>query len=837
VNFYSSVVQWGDKLLVRGINNGKPYKKRVAFQPTLYLKTDKPSDFKTMTGEDVKPVVFEGIKAAKEFVDRYEGMESVPIYGNTGFVYQFLHERWPQAVEFDQNQLHICTIDIETSSEEGFPEITNPVEQVLLITVQNLATKTRLTWGLGKFDLDKATHLKSKEHITYIECRNERELLEKFIRWWASDYPDVITGWNIHLFDIPYLVARIYKVLGEQQAQMLSPWGTVREKMIAVFSDAKDTLTFDIQGVTQLDYLDLFKKFANRKPENYKLDTVAFDVLKRNKLEKPYETFREFYQNDWQLFTEYNMIDVELVDEMDDELQLISLALTIAYDAKCNLSDVFSPVKLWDCLIYNHLALKNIQVPQRASRERRKIVGGFVREIKPQKFEWVVSFDATSLYPSIILQYNLSPEKLVEGFALDTTVDGLLEGRYDLSVLKDKDVAMTANGYTFKRDSQGFFAEIVERLFNERVMYKKQMLVHEKNYEASKDHGEKKLASKFDNYQQARKIQLNSLFGAMANNYFRFFDTRIAEGITMTGQYIIQRVSEDINSYLNKVCKTGGYNYSFYSDTDSCYVSMGPLVDKLYKGLEPQKITTILDKICKDQIGKVLLESANTINTYTNGFAQKIYFKREAIADHAIFLGSKHYAMTVWDNEGIRYDKPKLKVKGFQMVKSDTPAVIKDALKDALMICLRETEDKLHVFMSEYEKKFVNFTPEQIAFPKGVNGLGKYRDESAVFMKGTPMHVRASLMYNYLMKQKKLDHKYPLINEGEKIKFIYLKEPNHVGQNVIAFLGSLPKELGLSTYIDYKTMFEKLMINPVEKLTNALGWSVEPQATLEGLFE
>ncbi len=836
MKFYTNVQQWGNKLLVRGVNNGTPYLTKVDYLPTLYLKSSSDSEIKSMFGENLKPISFDNIKEAKAFVESREGIEDSPIFGNTGYAYQYIHEKWGKQIEFDQATMCIRTIDIETSSELGFPEKSNPLEEILLVTFQDLATKERWTFGSRPFDLKNAKHLKNKEKIKYILCRDERDLIERVLRFWAANPPDIITGWNIVMFDIPYFIARTIRVLGEASTRALSPWNEVRPKMVKGFGN-EEVLTYDILGVSQLDYLDLFKKFANMKPENYKLDTVAEEVLGRKKLEHPYETFKEFYTKDWQLFVEYNNVDVELVDEMDDQLQLISLALTMAYDAKCNFSDVFAPTKLWDCLIFNYLASRNIQVHQRqGDREKRRIKGGYVSEVKPQKYEWVVSFDATSLYPSIIMQYNMSPEKLVEGLAFDTTVDGLLNDEYDLSALKDRNVAMTANGYCFQRDNQGVFPEIVTRLFKERVEYKKLMQKAEKEYEKTKDPIAKKAVSKYDNFQQARKILLNSLFGAMANEYFRYFDIRIAEGITLTGQYIIQRISIALNEYLNKVCKTSGFNYSFYSDTDSCYVTLAPLVEKLYSHLPPEKIVGILDKICKEQLNSVLETTAKAIADDTNGFHQTIYFKREAIADHAIFLGKKHYALNVWDNEGLRYTTPKQKVKGLELVKSSTPKVVRAALKDALKICLTGTQKQLHTYMDEFEKTYSTYDVKQIASPRGVNGLSKYEHSVTIYGKGCPMHVRGALLYNFYIKQKKLDKQFPLIQEGEKIRFAYLKEPNPMGENTIAFIGSLPKGLGLHTYIDYVTMFEKTMVEPVNTITQALGWTTRPAATLEGLF-
>jgi DNA polymerase elongation subunit (family B) len=613
-----------------------------------------------------------------------------------------------------------------------------------------------------------------------------------------------------------------------------SPWGLVRRKNVTIMG--REHVSYDITGVAIIDYIDLYKKFTYVRRESYKLDYIGEVELGLKKMENPYESFREFYVKDWQKFVEYNIRDVEIVDALEHKMKLIELILTMAYDAKCNFNDVFSQVRTWDCIIYNHLHNQNIQIPQKKESRGRQIEGAFVQEPKPGQYDWVVSFDATSLYPSIIMQYNQSPETFVEGHVKDTTVNGLLEGKYNLDDLQTNDYTMTANGYCYTREKQGKFPEIVQKFFDDRQRYKKLMIAAEKEYEITKDSRLKNDISKYNNFQMARKIQLNSLFGAWGNEYFRYYDSRIAEGITMTGQYIIRKVGTALDVYLNKVVGTNGHNYSFYSDTDSCYISLDPLVRKYYSNLPRDKLIDVLDKICEEKITETINKSCDGLADYTNAFQKKIIFKREAIAERGLWVAKKRYALNVYDNEGVRYKDPKLKVMGLEIVRSSTPAPVRESLKEAVRLALTTDEKTLQGFIEHTRILFNKFEPEQIAFPRGVNGLMKYTSGADIYAKGTPMHVRGALMYNHLLRKNKLDKKYELIQEGEKIKFLYLKEPNHIRENCIAFIGKIPKELDLDRYIDYNTMFEKSFLEPIKQIIEGLGWQTEVTATLEDLF-
>jgi DNA polymerase elongation subunit (family B) len=823
-NFYTNVLQYGSKILFRGIVKGHKTTTKVPFKPSLFVKGKNKTEFRSLFGDYLERIEFGDINEAKDFIKQYSEVENFEIYGNKNFAYQYISENYPDEIQFDMSQLLIYSIDIETSAEHGFPDVTNPIEAVLLITLQNANSKELITFGCEPFTVKQENH-------QYVQCRDERDLLEKFVLLIQQDYPHILTGWYCEVFDIPYLIRRIEKVLGESAVRRLSPWGVINDKSFERMG--RQVIAFDILGISILDYLDLYKKFTYTRQESDKLDHIAKVELGKQKLTHEYDTFREFYRNDWQRFVEYNVVDVELVDQLEDKLRLIELIITMAYDAKCNYNDVFSAVRTWDCILYNHCWNKGVVVHQRdESRRGRQIIGAFVKEPVPGKYDWVVSFDATSLYPSIIMQWNMSPETMVRGKTFDTTIDGMVHHTFDLN----DDDCMAANGYFYRRDKQGLFPEIVQKLFDDRQRYKKSMIAAQKQYEETKDKKHQKDISKYNNFQMARKIQLNSLFGAWGNEYFRFYDDRIAEGITLTGQYIIQRVGKALNEYLNKVCGTKNFDYSFYSDTDSCYITLDPLVKKFYSNLPKEKLIEILDKICEEKIVKVINDSCDGMASYVNAFEKKIYFKREAIADRGIWVAKKRYALNVYDNEGVRYKEPKLKVMGLEIVKSSTPEPVREALREAVRLALTATQNQLQSYILKVEDDFKKLKAHEIAFPRGVNGLQKYGCPANIYKQATPMHVRGSLLYNFHVKKHKLEKKYEPIQEGDKIKFLYLKEPNPIGENCIAFVSRLPDELGLTKFIDYNTMFQKSFIEPLETILGGMGWSAKQQATLEDLF-
>jgi len=833
--FYTNVFSRGNNVFFRGFKDGKRVNQKIPFQPVLYVRTGKESKYKTMWGENLDKVKFNTMMEAREFVNQYKEVSNFPIYGNYNYSYQFISKLFPNTISFDMSLLKIVTIDIETSTEYGFPDSRNAQEEILLISMQDFNTKQITSFGCKPY-------LPKQANVNYIQCVDEFDLLRKFINEFKSNYPDIITGWNVQLFDIAYLSSRILRVLGEKALDECSPWSNIRTHEVP-FARGRTQLAYDWSGISILDFLDLYKKFSYKMVENYRLDTVAQEELGKEKIKHSYGSFKEFYTKDWELFVDYNIVDVELVDQLEDKMRIINLILTMAYDAKCNYTDIFSSVRTWDCILYNKLLKENIIVhnpPPVDPAADRQIMGAYVKEPKPGQYDWVVSFDATSLYPSIIMSWNMSPETLVDGqkFLADDerSIQRLIDREFNTENIHKNDHSMTANGQCFRRDKKGIFPELIEFYFSERQKAKKQMLEVQTKYEKTKDPKYLGQISSLNSKQMAAKILMNSLYGAMGNVFFRYYDIRIAEGITMTGQLIIRSVAKKLNEFVNKEAKTKEIEYSYYSDTDSTYITLGELVKRNMPGLEKPQIVEKLDRYCNEQIEPAINEACDDLLTYTNTYLKKIKFKREIIADRGIWIAKKRYAVNVYNSEGVSYEVPKLKVLGMEIVRSSTPAPVRKALKEAVSIALTKDEDTLKKYVSDLEVKWRKLNPEEIAFPRGVNGIKEYSDPNSIFRKGTPIHVRGALIYNHLVTTNNLEKKYQLIQEGDKIKFLYLREPNPLGTHVITFTNEVPLEFKLHDYIDYDTMFEKSFLEPLNSLLSCIGWQVKEQATLEGLF-
>lgn len=837
--FYTNILSRGNYVYFRGFKDGKRVNQKIPFQPSLFVRTgNKDSKYKSLWGDSLERVKFSSMTEARDFVKQYQEVSNFPIFGNYNYSYQFISKLFPGSISFDPSLMKIVTIDIETSTEYGFPDVRNAQEEVILITLQDFNTKKLTTFGCKPY-------LAKKENSEYIQCKDEFDLFRKFIDFWKKDYPDVITGWNSQLFDVAYISSRIIRVLGEKALNELSPWGLVRQYEVPT-ARGRTQLAYDWQGISILDFLDLYKKFSYKMVENYKLDTVAKEELNDEKIKAPYATFKEFYTNDWELFVDYNIHDVVLVDKLEDKLRIINLILTMAYDAKCNYTDIFSSVRTWDCILYNRLLKDNIIVhnpPPVSSDMDRTIMGAYVKEPVPKGYDWVVSFDATSLYPSIIMSWNMSPETLINGQKYladdERSIQKLIDREFNTDQLTDNDYTMTANGQCFRRDFKGIFPQLIEFYFAERQKAKKEMLKAQEEYEKTKDKKWQGVISSLNSRQMSAKILMNSLYGAMGNIYFRYYDIRIAEGITMTGQLLIRTVANKLNNFINEEAGTKNVDYSFYSDTDSTYITLGTLVDKKYSsGPAPEKtaVVDMLDRYCAEQIEPTINDTCESLSEYLNTYQRKIKFKREIIADRGIWIAKKRYAVNVYNSEGVTYNPAKLKVMGMEIVRSSTPAPVRQALKEAVAITLTKDETTLRNFVAELEARWYDLGPEDIAFPRGINGLKDYSDSSTIYKKATPMHVKGALIFNHLIKTKELSKQYQFIQEGDKVKYLYLREPNPLGSHVITFSGDLPKELHLHSYVDYDKMFEKSFLEPLTSLLSCIGWQVREQASLEGLF-
>ena len=832
MRFYTNVQLVGNNFLVRGYENGKHFMVRETFAPTLFVSSKKKTKYKTLTGESVEPINPGSVRDCREFFKKYDGVQNFDIYGNDRYIYQYISEMYPEPeVKFDISKIKLTTLDIEVKSENGFPDVESAAEEILLISIQDYTTKQIRTWGQGPFN-------NKQDNVIYKSFNSEYELLNAFINWWMieDNTPEVITGWNIELYDIPYLSRRLERVLGEKLMKRLSPWGLVTEDEIYIAG--RRNIAYDIGGVTQLDYLNLYKKFTYKAQESYRLDYIASVELGQKKLDhSEFDTFKDFYTKGWQKFVEYNIIDVELVDRLEDKMKLIELAITMAYDAKANYVDVFSQVRMWDTIIYNYLKKKNIVIPPKnRSQKDAKYAGAYVKEPIPGKYDWVVSFDLNSLYPHLIMQYNISPETLIEQRHPSATVDRILEEEINFELYKDS--AVCANGAMYRKDVRGFLPELMEKIYKDRTVYKKKMLEAKQLYEKTKTKKLEKEISRCNNIQMARKIQLNSAYGAFGNQYFRYYKLANAEAITLSGQVSIRWIENKMNQKINEILKTEDVDYVIASDTDSIYLNLGPLVDAVYEGREKtnQSVVGFLNKVCEEKFEPFIESSYEALASYVNAYDQKMFMKRENIAERGIWTAKKRYILNVWDSEGVRYDEPKLKMMGIEAVKSSTPAPCRTMIKDGLKIMMNGTEEEVIDYIDNCRTKFKSLPPEEIAFPRTVSNVKKYHSHTDIYSKGTPIHARGALLFNYYVKKNKLDRKYSLIGNGEKIKFIYLKKPNIIQENVISFIQDFPRELNLDKYIDYELQFEKSFVEPLKAILDAIGWNVEKTVNLELFF-
>ena len=830
MRFYTNVQMIGNQFLVRGVENGKRYEHRDEFFPSVFVKTKKDSKYRTLTGEKVEEIKPGTVRDCREFYKKYDEVDGFEIYGNDRYIYQYISQHYPEdEIKFDISKIKLVTLDIETTSEYGFPDVESCREEILAITIQDYTTKEIITWGQRAF-------ANKQENVTYHHCPTEHELLSHFINYWMIDVPDVITGWNIQLFDIPYICRRLNRVLGEKLMKRVSPWGLVTEG--ETFIMGRKHITFDVGGVTQLDYLDLYKKFTYKAQESYRLDYIAQVELGQKKLDhSEFDTFKEFYTKGWQKFIEYNIIDVELVDRLEDKMKLIELALTMAYDAKVNYADVFYQVRMWDTIIYNYLKKRDIVIPPRKKETKsEKYAGAYVKEPIPGKYDWVVSFDLNSLYPHLIMQYNISPETLLEERHPTASVDKILNEEINFELYKDN--AVCANGAMFRKDVRGFLPELMEKMYGDRVIFKKRMLAAKQEYEKTPTKAFEKEIARCNNIQMAKKIALNSAYGAIGNQYFRYYKLANAEAITLSGQVSIRWIENKMNKYLNNLLQTTETDYVIASDTDSIYLNMGPLVDKFFaaKSGDKAKIVELLDMVCGDKLEPYIEKCYTDLANYVSAYEQKMQMKRENIADRGIWTAKKRYILNVWDSEGVRYEDPKLKVMGIESVKSSTPAPCRQMIKDALKIIMSKTEIDVINYIEDMRREFKKMDPATVSFPRSCNNVDKYKSNLSIYAKGTPIHVRGALLFNHYIKKADLGSKYSAINNGDKIKFCYLTKPNTIQENVISFTGDFPKELGLTQYVDYNLMFDKAFLEPLKAVLDAIGWSVERQATLDLFF-
>ena len=839
--YYTNVAVVGNNILYRGVKDGRRVKLKIGYTPTLFLPAKKETKFKTLNGEYLEPMKFESIRDARDFVKRYDEVSNFKIYGNTGYQYAFIADEHSKMIDWNIDDISIAITDIEVGSENGFPDPYLANEPITAICVTFLKGET-VVFGCGDYE--------TKVSEKYIKCTDEYALCKSFLQYWQENCPDVLTGWNTKFFDIPYLINRFRRILGEDETKKLSPWGMISERKVV--SNNRELIAYEMVGVSSLDYIELYRWYApgGKSQDSYKLDNIANVELGDSKLSyDEYDNLHALYRENYQKFIEYNIKDVELILRLEDKLKLIELGLTLAYDTKTNYEDIFAQTRMWDAITYSYLLEKGIIVPPKVKQNKTSAFeGAYVKDPQIGMHNWVASFDLNSLYPHLMMEFNISPETLIspENYTSDmhqvirngVSVDKLLNKQIDTNNLKD--VTLTPNGQFFRTNIQGFLPRMMEEMYEDRKKFKKLMLKAQQDYENEKDDNHKyeieKRIARYNNLQLAKKVSLNSAYGALGSQYFRFYDLRLALAVTTSGQLAIRWIEAKINQYMNKLLNTDA-DYVIASDTDSIYLRMGELIDKFVKDTsDKQKVISLMDKICEEKIQPFIDKSYEELAEYLHAYDQKMQMKREGLSDKGIWTAKKRYILNVYNNEGVQYNEPYLKVMGMEMVKSSTPSVIRDKMKKVISIVVNGTEDDIHKFIADFKKEFKELPPEEVSFPRGCKGLKEYSDSVLMYKKGTPIHVRGAILYNHHLKKLNLDKQYPYIQEGEKLKFTYLKQPNTFKDNVISYPVRLPKEFGLHEYIDYDLQFEKAFIDPIKVILDCVGWTTDKKTSLEDFF-
>jgi len=866
MEFYTNVQTYGDHILYRGYRDGLRVKDRVNFKPALFLEAKEANaPYTSLTGVPVKPNTFGSIGDAKEFVEMYQHTGAV--YGNTRWVTNFIQSQFPDEIKFNRDVVNVASLDIEVHSGDGFPNPENADYPITVLTVKSSNSDKFNVWGLRPFDPEQSIFAGKVEYHQFV---TEEAMMKGFLEWWSNPHnmPDILTGWNSRFFDVPYVVNRIAKLLGEPMCHKLSPWptikGCIRQKNVTIMGQTK--LSYEIVGVSQLDYLDLFRKFTLNtygNQESYKLGHIAHIVLGDTKLSyAEYGSLGGLYKNNFQKYVDYNIKDVELIERLEDKLGLITLVLTLSYIGGVNYTDTLGTTAIWESIIYRDLMSRKIIptvnpiqpsyeytiIGSKTEEEKALIevgdepgsfAGGYVKDPKVGFHDWVCSFDLNSLYPNLIIQYNMSPETI-----LPVQMPGVHPDKILLGNIPEQtgNAIVASNGVLFDPNRKGIIPDIIKGIYDKRVVLKKDMIAEKKNLEKTLKSDKitrfkiEREISRLENHQIALKILLNSLYGALGNKHFHYFDVRVAEGTTLSGQTAIRWAEQSVNHYLNNILKTDNVDYVIAIDTDSLYVTMKPVVDKF----QPKNPVKFLDEFCSKAVEPVFKDAYVKLAKMVNCTDNRMIMKREAIADRGIWTAKKRYILNVHNNEGVQYAEPKIKVMGIEAVKSSTPEICRDEMKRMFKIILTKTEGEAQAEIKTFREKFKSLDPVNIAFPRGTKDISSYRSSNGIYLKGksgtTPIHVRGCLLFNHHLKMKNLLGKYETIKNGEKIKFIYLKTPNPINENIISFIDVIPKEFNLHNHIDFDKQFEKTYLDPINIIFEAIGWKSEVTSSLESFF-
>jgi DNA polymerase elongation subunit (family B) len=810
--------------------DGTAHVEKIRFKPFLgvHATSKETTSWTDIYGKPVKVIVFDSMQASREWKKQNSGL--LDILGDVSPVVQYMATQYRKDIVLKMDGVVVWNIDIEVCnvkkdpSIKGFPSPQLAKVPISAITIQDMVKNTYITIACGDY--------KSKlPNVEYIRCGTEEDLLRTYIRLFNEHKPHIITGWNIKLFDIPYIVNRTNRILGPEDLKKLSIDRVVKQHESEVGN--KTEVTFTLQGTIIWDYIELYKKYIGEPRESFSLNFISQYELGLEKVSytEEHETLEGLYFNDFEKYIDYNIQDVALVYELNCKFRFLELAMSITHKAKCPPEAIFGTVQPWDCIFYNELLATKKLCPSNGRHDKQDYVGGFVMDVKSGMYTWTKVKDIVSSYPNQIRSFNMSPETIINDKELPNElrvirdVYGSIDACVDIEklaniqpILEKYGVSFTSNGHFFRTDKEGFIPSIYTKIFNQRVQHKKEQKI-------AKEAGNKELAGQLHLIQYAEKILLNSGYGALGNQHSRYFDIRIAEAITSNGQVCVKGAAKFLKDKLNIE--------TFYSDTDSVFLDLDPFVNKRFKEL-PDK-ATILDFILKlDE--KVIAPCVDSffeeMRKNMNMRELTIFMEAECVAETTIMVAKKKYIMNkVWDEGTFHLENPKQKIRGVEIVRTSTPAWVRKKLKEAVNMIF-ETKDnaKLIEFIGTVKNEFMELPFETIAFPRGVT-FSNYNLQS----KSLPIAVRAAFVYNKHLREKNLQDKYPLIEDGDKLKFCFIQTPNRIHSNVVGISNKFPQEMSYLK-IDYPLQFKKTFIDPLENIFESIGWEYESKNSLEEFF-
>jgi DNA polymerase elongation subunit (family B) len=818
--------------------SGNRIKTESSFEPFLLVESPDGVDGISVFDTKLKKIKFKNQFERSKFLN---STTITRIFHNLNAEQQFLLETFKKDSEkedFSKNKLKIFYIDIETYGRDGFSTPEEARDPINLITIYDSISEHYYTWGTG------GSYTSKNSNETYVKCSNEEILLKKFLDFWESDYPDVVSGWNICGYDIPYIINRLAIIFDDQEAKRLSPVSKLRfVENLSLNKMGKRMDRWYICGISILDYMEVYKTFSLGDRESYSLNYISDYELGDSKIAYVASSLADLADNDWNTFVDYNIQDVKLLIKLEDKLKFLKLVRNLSYRGFIPFEKSMGKVSLITGAVANQAQKQGVYIPTfNIENVKQKFAGGFVMEPKPGLYEDVVTYDANSLYPNTIITLNISPEtkigKIVKiddekyTLKLSNNKNVVLEKeKFDKLVQKEK-LSISEANVLYTQKIKGVVPNLIDGLYQERVAAKNKMGDAAKKLSLTNDSKEierlKEEINDNDTLSNVYKVILNSIYGVFSQIYSPLFDIDHAESVTLTGQSVVKKGSDIVYEYLKTKGFDGGLeDVCVYQDTDSEFFSFKKFFDK--NGVSLKDETGNISKEAHsliEEFGKVLNVKINewAANKF-NSIDTRYFFKREKICDVAVLQKKKYYILHILDSEGTKVDK--FLYKGIEVAKSILSKEIKNLIKKIIESAIISKNRKVAntLFQNGFEE-YCNMTPELISSRKKVNNYEKYLDNmesDGKFGKGTPNHVKSAINYNKLIDILKITDRYQHISSGEKIKTIYCLK-NSLGFDTLAFPNDFPKDFYQYIKPDYRKMFEKNVIPPISRVFQIIGW-------------